>query len=240
MKNSLTISIPLFNEQEGVENLYKELSSQVDNLKKCVDLKIILVNDGSTDSTKFLLEKFFKDKVYKIITHNKNLNLDGFLRTSLNNCSTDYIAFLDSDCTYSPRLVLEMLKYLDEDIDVINASPWHPEGSVVGLSKSREFISMFANLIYRTILNKKVYTSSSILKMYRYDAIKNIEIKSKGYVSITELFCKTLINNSKFIEFPCQLSVRLYGSSKIKFTATALNHIKFMIQLIGLRIRYKN
>ena len=76
--------------------------------------------------------------------------------------------------------------------------------------------------------------------MYRYEAIKNIKIKSKGYVSITELFCKTLIKNSKFIEFPCQLNVRLYGSSKIQFTATVLNHIKFIIQLIRLRIRYKN
>ncbi len=240
MKKSLTISIPLFNEEAGVKNLYKELSSQIENLKKLVDLKVTLVNDGSTDSTQLLLEKFFKDDIFEIITHKKNLNLDGFLKTSLNNCSTDYIAFLDSDCTYSPSLVLEMLKSLDDDIDVINASPWHPEGSVIGLSKSRELISKFANLIYRTILNKKVYTSSSILKLYKYETIKDIEIKSKGYVSVTELFCKTLLKKTKFIEFPCQLSVRIYGSSKINFIATVLNHIKFIIQLIRIRIKYKN
>ena len=240
MKKSLTIAIPLFNEEEGIENLYNELSSQIENLKKLVDLKIILVNDGSTDSTQLLLEKFFKDEIFELISHKKNLNLDGFLKTSLNNCSTNYIAFLDSDCTYSPSLVLEMLKILDDDIDVINASPWHPEGSVVGLSKTRELISKSANLIYRTILHKKVYTSSSILKLYKYETIKDIEIKSNGYVSVTELFCKTLLKNAKYIEFPCQLNVRMYGSSKINFLVTIIDHIKFIAQLIRLRIKYKN
>ena len=48
-----------------------------------------------------------------------------------------------------------MLNYLDEDLDVISASPWHPQGSVVGLSKSRVFISKSANFVYRTIMNKK-------------------------------------------------------------------------------------
>ena len=71
MKKSLTISIPLFNEEAGVKNLYKELSSKIENLKKLVDLKVTLVNDGSTDSTQLLLEKFFKDDIFEIITHKK-------------------------------------------------------------------------------------------------------------------------------------------------------------------------
>ena len=78
MKKSLTIAIPLFNEEEGIENLYNELSSQIENLKKLVDLKIILVNDGSTDSTQLLLEKFFKDEIFELISHKKILILMDF------------------------------------------------------------------------------------------------------------------------------------------------------------------
>ena len=63
MKKSLTICIPLFNEEEGVHNLYKELINEIENIQEYVDLKIILVNDGSTDSTQTLLEKFLK-KIY--------------------------------------------------------------------------------------------------------------------------------------------------------------------------------
>lgn len=240
MKKSLTIAIPLFNEEEGIENLYNELSSEMQNIQKYVDLEIILVNDGSTDKTEDLLEKFFVDNKYEIITHEKNLNLDGFLRTSIDRCKTDYIAFLDSDCTYSPRLITDMVKILNDDIDVINASPWHPDGNVVGLSKSRELISKIANLIYRILLNKKVYTSSSILKLYRFEKIRNIDLKSNGYVAITELFCKVLLKDPNFIEFPCQLKVRMYGSSKIQFTSTIFNHLSFMKQLLVLKIKQNN
>lgn len=240
MKSSLTIAIPLYNEEDGVENLYKELNKEIQYLQEFVDLNIVLVNDGSTDRTQELLESFFKDDLFQIITHKKNLNLDGFLRTSISMCSTDYVAFLDSDCTYSPKLITEMLKILNTDIDVINASPWHPDGCVVGLSKFRQFVSKFANFIYRTILNKEVYTSSSILKLYKLETIKDIEIKSNGFVAITELFCKTLLKNTNYVEFPCQLTVRIYGSSKIQFTSTVFNHLKFILQLLLLKIRSKN
>ena len=229
MKKSLTISIPLFNEEEGIHNLYKELINEIENIQKYVDLKIILVNDGSTDSTQVLLEKFFKDNIFEIVAHKNNLNLDGFLKTSLTLCNTDYIAFLDSDCTYSPKLISEMLHYMTEDLDVISASPWHPQGSVVGLSKFRVFI-----------INKKIFTSSSILKIYKYETIKDIQIKSSGFVAITELYCKTLLKKTNFMEFPCQLTIRMFGSSKIQFTATIFSHLKFMLHLILLRIKFKN
>ena len=240
MKKSLTICIPLFNEEEGVHNLYKELINEIENIQEYVDLKIILVNDGSTDSTQTLLEKFFKENIFEIVAHKNNLNLDGFLKTSLSLCNTDYIAFLDSDCTYSPKIISEMLNYLDENLDVISASPWHPQGSVVGLSKSRVFISKSANFVYRTIMNKKIYTSSSILKIYKYETIKDIQIKSKGFVAITELYCKTLLKKSMFLEFPCKLNIRIFGSSKIQFTATVISHLKFMLHLILFRIKFKN
>ncbi len=240
MKKSLTISIPLFNEEEGIHNLYKELINEIENIQKYVDLKIILVNDGSTDSTQALLEKFFKDNIFEIVAHKNNLNLDGFLKTSLTHCKTDYIAFLDSDCTYSPKLISEMLHYMTEDLDVISASPWHPQGSVVGLSKFRVFISKGANFVYRIIINKKIFTSSSILKIYKYETIKDIQIKSNGFVAITELYCKTLLKKTNFIEFPCQLTIRMFGSSKIQFTATVFNHLKFMLHLILFRIKFKN
>ena len=44
MKKSLTIAIPLFNEEEGIQNLYKELDKEIQNIQKYVDLKILLVN----------------------------------------------------------------------------------------------------------------------------------------------------------------------------------------------------
>ena len=79
-----------------------------------------------------------------------------------------------------------------------------------------------------------------ILKIYIYETIKDNQIKSKGFVAITELYCKTLLKKSMFLEFPCKLNIRIFGSSKIQFTATVISHLKFMLHLILFRIKFKN
>ena len=232
MRTSITIAIPLFNEEDGIENLYKQLDDEIENLKQLGEIKILLIDDGSTDKTSDLLKQFFYSDDYKIITHTKNLNLGGFFKTAIGNCQTDYIAFLDSDCTYSPKLIAEMYELTKEGYEIINASPWHPKGRVVGLSTFRILVSKIANLMYRLIVGKKIYTSSSICKIYKNEIIKNIKIENKGFVSVTELYTKALLKDFNFYEFPCTLTVRKFGTSKIKILPTAVEHIKYMIYLL--------
>tara|TARA_B100000902_G_C27261649_1_gene891136 strand:- start:153 stop:872 length:720 start_codon:yes stop_codon:yes gene_type:complete len=239
MKPSLTIAIPLYNEEEGVENLYNQLNVEIENIKNKVDLKVLLVDDGSTDSTLHLLKKYFYSEEYEIINHKINLNLGGFYKTAINNCKSEYIGFLDSDCTYSPKLINEMLDFIFKGYEIINASPWHPDGQVDGLSKFRILLSKSANLIYRIILRKKIYTSSSICKIYKYECIENIEITNRGYVSVTELFTKSLLKNYKFYEYPCLLTVRKFGTSKINFSSTVIEHFKYMFKLLNLKYNLK-
>ena len=87
--DSLTIAVPLYNEEAGIENLHNELMPVVKEIRKYRDVGILLVNDGSSDNTQDLLEKFFLEtKNCKIIKHTSNLNLDGFFRTSIKTCET--------------------------------------------------------------------------------------------------------------------------------------------------------
>ena len=59
MRTSITIAIPLFNEEDGIENLYKQLDDEIENLKQLGEIKILLIDDGSTDKTSDLLKQFF-------------------------------------------------------------------------------------------------------------------------------------------------------------------------------------
>ena len=78
---SLSVFVPLFNEEEGVENLSKELEKLEKSVKQLCRLKVYLVNDGSTDQTGDLLKKFLIQKEnYQIIKHDSNKNLGGFLK----------------------------------------------------------------------------------------------------------------------------------------------------------------
>ena len=133
---SLTIAIPLYNESKTIEYLKERLSEAIEKID-VLTLKILLIEDGSTDNTYELLKDNFLDfKNSKIIQHDKNKNLNGFLSTVIENCDTDLVVFLDSDCTFDPIYISEMLNFLGPDVDIVNGSPYHPEGCLLYTSPS--------------------------------------------------------------------------------------------------------
>ncbi len=236
-KIDLSIYIPLFNEEEGVEYLKNELSTVLNNIKSIANFKIILVNDGSTDKTPQLIEKFFSGENYKIIHHEKNKNLGGFLKTALNDCTTEYIGFLDSDCTYHPKLMVEMISKIQDGYEIVNASPYHPNGSVQNVGKVRLFLSRSVNKIYKIISGKNFYTTSSICKIYRTNIVKDIKLTRKNFVGVTELFTKSVLRTEKIYEFPCALNARIYGTSKMNVYENIKDHIKYLFHY--LRYKYE-
>ena len=76
MKDSLGIYIPLYNEEEGIPNLKSELIELQEKLEEKCNFEIILIDDGSFDSTQELLQENFRDYPYRVITHSENKNLD--------------------------------------------------------------------------------------------------------------------------------------------------------------------
>lgn len=228
---SITIAVPLYNESQTIKYLHEQLKKVKDEIS-INELRILLVDDGSTDNTYKLLEKYFSDfGNCQTIKHNSNLNLGGFIDTAINECNTDYIAFLDSDCTFDPSYVIDMIPLLNEDVDIINGSPYHPYGSVEGVKKGRLIISNGANYIYRVLINKNIYTYTSIFKIYKTTIIKDILIETHGFVSVCELFVKSILKGARVIEFPCVLKIRKFGDSKIQILNSIKNHILFMWSL---------
>ena len=231
-KTDLTIYIPLFNEEEGVEYLKDELETSYPDLSNLADIDIVLINDGSTDKTPYLLEKYFQDKKYRIIHHEHNKNLGGFLNTAINDCTSSFIGFLDSDCTYHPSLMKEMINKIQEGYEIVNASPYHPNGHVKNVGEIRLFLSRSINKVYKLISRKNFYTTSSICKIYKTDLVKKIMITRKNFVAVTELFTKSVLNTNKIFELPCTLNARIFGVSKMNVYENIVDHIKYLSHYI--------
>lgn len=233
-KSTIDVAIPLYNEESSVEGLFFELSNLVNNLDGNV-LNFILVNDGSTDKTKEEIEKFFLDfPNFTLINHSKNLNLDGFLKTIQKNCKSDYVVFLDSDCTFKPIDIIKMIDLCKKYpyFDIINGSPYHKHGSINGVKPSRLLISKTANQIYRLLVKKEIATYTSIFKLYKKDVFVGSKIELKGFVSVAEIFIRSILKKSIVVEFPCELSIRDTGESKIRIFQSIFNHLKLMSRIL--------
>ena len=86
----ISIIVPIYNEEE---NLRKCIESLINQTYK--ELEIILINDGSTDKSKEIIESF-KDKRIVAI-HKKNTGISDTRNTGIDKSTGDYIMFVDSD-----------------------------------------------------------------------------------------------------------------------------------------------
>ena len=117
MINSISIILPIFNEERRIkENLIKIKKF---NLAKFIKIKeFILVNDGSKDNTKNIIDNFIKKnkkviKNLKLINHKKNLGKGAALKTGIKKAKNQWI--LTSDIDFSVSL-FELKNWIEKFI----------------------------------------------------------------------------------------------------------------------------
>jgi dolichol-phosphate mannosyltransferase len=235
--NKLSIIIPCYNEEEGINNLDGRLSPILDELGMDWELEIIFVDDGSTDRTKELLELHFGSRVgVRVISHEINKNLGAAMRTGFEACTGDVVITMDSDCTYDPEGIFEMLNLLDEETSIITASPYHPKGKVEGVPEYRLFLSKAISWIYRLVTGAKIHTFTALFRVQRKEVVKNITFKSNNFLATAEMLIYALMKDYGVKEYPTTLQVRKYGVSKMKLFLVIKSHLKFLLKLIWLRL----
>ena len=112
--------VPVFNEEENLHVLYVRVKGVLKKLGG--DHEIILVNDGSYDSTLLLLKKLNdKDKTVKVINFSRNFGHQVAVSAGLKYCSGDYIAILDGDLQDPPEIVPTMVEKWQTGAQIVYA-----------------------------------------------------------------------------------------------------------------------
>ena len=101
-----SIIVPVFNEEKTILAILNQLKDV--NFRK-FKKEIIVINDGSTDNTKNLLNKH-KDLYNFLYTNEKNEGKGSAVRLGLKNATGEYIVFQDADLEYDP---IDLLKFED-------------------------------------------------------------------------------------------------------------------------------
>ncbi len=236
MNKSLSVVVPCFNEQDSLPHLAAKLDSLSKQLAASCELEYVFVNDGSRDKTAELLAEFDDKRLgasVRVITHETNRGLGAALVSGFDAARGELVAALDCDCTYDPLLIPQMLDAFDDQTDVLTGSEFHPEGRVEGVSWLRLLFSRTMCAMYRWLFWARIHSFSCLLRIYRREVLRDLPIRSRGFLSCTEVLVRALAAGYRIREFPLTLTARRHGQSKIPIVRTILDHLKFMI---GLRL----
>jgi len=210
-----SVLIPVFNEEKTVIEVLKRLNStKVDE----VDYEVIVINDGSTDKTKELLEQN-KNLFSKLINNERNSGKGFSVKEGLKVASGDYIIFQDADLEYDPIEFKKFIKLCRQfDADLILGSRFiYSE-----YTRSHNILNKIGNHILTFIFN--IFYNTTFTDIYScYLCYKKIlidpnNLKSNGFDQHAEILCKAVKKGKKFYEVPISYNGRTHEEGKkIKF-----------------------
>lgn len=231
---NVSIIIPMFNEEEGIPQLFTKLKVVNDLLKSEYNLHYIFVDDGSKDKTYELLSQY-KDQLpnHTLLKHEVNQNLGAALKTGIKHVqNADYIGFLDSDCTYDPQILKSLFESLDKGADLAVVSPYHPQGKVAGVPAWRLLLSKGLSFIYRSISGSTLYTYTAMVRAIKAQHVQTLVNPRNDFSFVAIGTLNAIFNKLKVAEIPATLNVREFGTSKMNIVKTILSHLKIVFSLI--------
>jgi glycosyltransferase involved in cell wall biosynthesis len=192
----------------------------------------IFVDDCSTDSTRNeLIRRFGQREDCKLVFHEENRGVSAAIMTGLKNATTDIVCSIDADCSYDPLVLFDMIPQLEDGVDMVTASPYHSDGSVLGVPGWRLFLSRGLSLIYHVLLHHKFSTYTSCFRVYRRETVRKYDLRYGDFRGIVELLARIDIDGGKLREFPATLQSRIFGVSKMKTFKTICGHLKLLTRL---------
>jgi dolichol-phosphate mannosyltransferase len=228
----ISVVIPCYNEEDGIDQLFRQLQQ----LRPQIPLphELILIDDGSTDQTYPKLQQTFANSA-TILRHPQNKNLGAALQTGMKAAKYEYIGFLDADCTYDPQYLLPLLQMCEAGADLALASPYHPEGKVVGVPAWRLFLSHTVSRIYSLILGRSLFTFTGMVRVFRREKFLSFRETETEFTFVTLMTLWALANNLAVAELPATLTTRQTGVSKLRTLRVIGKHLKILARKVLTR-----
>ncbi|HZS06624.1 MAG TPA: glycosyltransferase [Blastocatellia bacterium] len=236
-KKPVTIVIPCYNEELILPYLDNTLRSVEAELSVGHQLNFVFVDDCSTDGTWDSLQRIFGPRPnFRITRHTHNRGVAAAIMTGIRHAETEVVCSMDCDCTYDPHELKNMIPLLADGVDLVTASPYHPQGQVRNVPPWRLTLSKGASLLYRQVLHQTLATYTSCFRVYRRGAVRDLKLREDGFLGVAEMLGRLDLRGSKIVEYPATLEVRLFGRSKMKLVKTIIGHLKLLARLLAMRV----
>jgi len=219
MKSS--VIIPVYNEEKTISEILRQVKRA--KLPRGWEKEIVVVDDGSTDSTKCKVQSAkleFKIKNLKLLRHKKNRGKGAAVNTGLKQATGEVVVIQDADLEYSPEDYERLLRpIIAGEAEVVYGSRlaslplklwgrgktplvWHYVGN--------KLLTKLTNLIYGATLTDM----ETCYKMMKRRVFTGMKLNSRGFGMEPELTAKLLKRGYRIVEVPIKVKPRGYEEGK--------------------------
>jgi glycosyltransferase involved in cell wall biosynthesis len=197
-KPSVTVIVPAFNEVDNVAPLLSELSAKLPT-----DYEVIVVDDGSTDSTyQTALAAQAQYRFLRVCQHRTNLGKTAAIMTGVGQARGEFASVFDADLQFRPEDVVAQVAKLREGYDMVTG---RKQGSY-----EKRFVSGIYNSLARMMFGLKVHDINA-LKTFRREVLEGVSLRKDWHRYIVPLAAS---RGFKIAEIPVTLRPREFGEAK--------------------------
>ena len=236
----VTVVVPCYDEEQTLPYLAGTLRGLTAALAAGYDLHFVFVDDGSGDGTAAALARLFgAEPRCQLVRHAANRGVAAAILTGIRHATTEVVCSIDCDCTYDPHQLQLLIPMLEDGIDMVTASPYHPQGRVCNVPAWRLALSKGLSRLYRRVLHHQLATYTSCFRVYRRAAVVGLTVESAGFLGVAEMLGLLDLAGGRIVECPAVLEVRLLGRSKMKIARTMAGHLRLLVRLAVVRSRQR-
>jgi len=204
MHRTFTIIVPVYNEEDNLQRVEKELSNYI---KTCpIEADVLLVNDGSSDKSQQKIENICSNNIdFSFITFKENKGLSAAIKAGFDHIQSDLVGYIDSDLQTTPLDFNLLLEEIDT-YDLVTGVRSNRQDSFV-----KNMSSSIANGIRRAFTHDGMDDTGCPLKIIKTDYAKKIPM-FKGLHRF--LPAMILLQNGKIKQIPVQHFPRIAGEAK--------------------------
>lgn len=225
-----TIIVPVYNEEENLERVEKEMLAFIEIASK--KTAILFVNDGSNDSSQQIIEDICKrNEAFYFISFKENRGLSSAIKAGFDYIETPFIGYIDSDLQTAPEDFNLLLERIDE-YDLVTGVRANRKDSFV-----KNMSSTIANKIRRAFTNDGMDDTGCPLKVIKTDFAKKIPM-FKGLHRF--LPAMILLQNGKILQVPVQHFPRIAGEAKFGLWNRLLGPLMDCFAYLWMKKKYIN
>lgn len=220
----LSVVIPVYNEASTLREIIRRVSAVKIEVATdtfgpsgetlLVDKEIIVVDDGSSDGSRQIIEQEAAAGRVRAFYHERNQGKGAAVRTGFQHATGDFVIIQDADLEYDPReYKVLLLPLLEGRSKVVYGSRFRggpTKAMFFSHMLGNRFLTLVSNILYDTIITDM----ETCYKCFRTEVIRNLPLRARGFEFEPEVTAKVLKRGYRIYEVPISYTGREFEEGK--------------------------